>query len=154
MVIGAMDSLKVDGKITANGLAPAVNPSGGYKGAGSGSGGSVQLFMNFLHGAGNISVIGGDSCDVCSGGEGNFSYFPLFLILRIGGGGRVKLNYPAVFSGKDLFRESRLQHPTVSASKGQRFNSIKTPDKMNASFFLAYDGSNILLLIHSNSIPS
>jgi len=63
------------------------------------------------------------------------------MISFIGGGGRVKLNYPAVFSGKDLFRESHLQHPTISASKGQRFNTIKTPDKMNASFFLAYDGS-------------
>jgi len=71
VVIGAMESLKVDGKVTANGLAPAVNPSGGYKGAGSGSGGSIQLFMTFLYGTGNISVGGGDSCDICSGGEGN-----------------------------------------------------------------------------------
>lgn len=57
-MLGALQALFIDGKVLADGAAPMPYNTSLASG---GSGGSIQLWMRYLQGTGNVSASGGPS---------------------------------------------------------------------------------------------
>lgn len=104
IIIGVKNNLTNDGKIESNGESTesaCIN----NKGPGAGSGGSIQIYLNYLAGNGNITANGGNSAFYC--GEG--------------GGGRIKLFFLSWFVDrlKSLFTVDF--HGKITVNAGERF---------------------------------
>ncbi len=121
IIIAAIQNLTINGIITSSGSSPETQM--GKATAGSGSGGSIQIFMEYLLGGGLVKSEGGSTQASGIGGSG--------------GGGRIRVNF---FNWDKQGFYSSNWTGQFSVDQGKRSDFISLPDDMNENMG---KGSNI-----------
>jgi len=109
IIIAAQNNLTINGTVSSSGSSPETQM--GKATAGSGSGGSIQLFMENLMGAGLVKSEGGSTQSSGIGGPG--------------GGGRIRVNFLKWYT-EGFFSSNWTGR--FSVSQGKRSDFINLPD--------------------------
>lgn len=112
IIIVAKNNLTISGNITSSGSSPETQM--GKATAGSGSGGSIQIFMKYLFGNGVVKAEGGSTQNWGIGGPG--------------GGGRVRVNFLSWYE-KGFYSANWLGKFFVN--QGKRGDFVNLPDDEN-----------------------
>lgn len=112
IILGALKNLTIDGIVSSSGSSPETQM--GKATAGSGSGGSIQIFMKYLLGKGSVKSEGGSTQSWGIGGPG--------------GGGRIRVNFLTWYDG-DYY--SANWTGTFSVKQGNRSDFINLPEDSN-----------------------
>ena len=107
IIIAAASNLTINGNVSSSGSSPETQM--GKATAGSGSGGSIQLFMENLSGAGTVKSEGGSTQSSGIGGPG--------------GGGRIRANFRYWYREK-FYSESWMGRFSVSQGKRSDFITL------------------------------
>lgn len=112
IIIVARNNLNISGNVTSSGSSPETQM--GKATAGSGSGGSIQIFMKYLFGNGFVKAEGGSTQNWGIGGPG--------------GGGRVRVNFLRWYDGG--FYSANWQGKFF-VNQGRRSDFVILPDDEN-----------------------